>query len=237
MTIDLRGTRKFYYLTAILLLAVSVWLLLSDFTPVQAADDAPVESVAVTKWHERAGAEKYQSVGAKVSGNPKNYPQLPAFQTPTSSLAPTSVCSQCEPAGLPLNLPANKQIYVTCRFRDPSQLQHSGLDFPIDKYTEIAATHDGVVVVAEYDPVYGNLVVIENQPWKTRYAHASYLLVRTGDPVQAGDVIALVGSTGSSSGDHLHYEVRDARDTPRNPEKYIDMTQVKFAPCTNDEKE
>jgi murein DD-endopeptidase MepM/ murein hydrolase activator NlpD len=146
-------------------------------------------------------------------------------------------CLVCQPTGLPLVVSSNEPVYVTCRFRDSHQPQHNGLDFPTDKYTEVRTTHDGMVVTAAYDPLYGNLVVIENWQWKTHYAHHAYLLVREGDQVQAGDLIGLVGNTGDSSGDHLHYEVRDARGTARDPENYLDGMQLRFAPCTNEEKE
>ena len=68
---------------------------------------------------------------------------------------------------------------------------------------------DGWVRFAGDDPVYGKLVILQNESWETWYAHNAYLLVRAGDWVKQGDVIALSGNTGASSGPHLHYGVKD----------------------------
>ena len=151
----------------------------------------------------------------------------PVLLTPIPSPLPD--CTVCEPTGLPLK--AESPVYVTCRFHDPAAPQHSGLDIPVDEYTEIVATHDGVVIFAGHDPVYGNMVILENYQWKTQYAHNAYLLVREDDLVQAGDLLALAGHTGVSDGNHLHYEVRDALNTRRDPEIFMDIEQLRFAAC------
>ena len=67
---------------------------------------------------------------------------------------------------------------------------------------------DGVVVSSKWDGNYGNCVVIEHENGlRTRYAHAKQLCCKVGDRVSQGEVIALVGTTGQSSGYHLHFEV------------------------------
>ena len=86
--------------------------------------------------------------------------------------------------------------------------KHEGLDFAAPVGTPIIASANGVISRAGWDSQYGNVVEINHaEGFKTRYAHASQLLVRTGQTVKKGDVIAKVGNTGRSSGPHLHYEV------------------------------
>lgn len=85
---------------------------------------------------------------------------------------------------------------------------HTGLDFPGDVGTPIHAAAGGVVVVQEYHHAYGNMVEIDHgKGLITRYAHASRVLVKQGDIVKRGQKIAEVGSTGRSTGPHLHFEV------------------------------
>ena len=85
---------------------------------------------------------------------------------------------------------------------------HTGLDFPSDAGTPILAAAGGVVVTQEYHPAYGNMVEVDHgNNLVTRYAHASRVLVKKGDLVKRGQKIAEVGSTGRSTGPHLHFEV------------------------------
>ena len=85
---------------------------------------------------------------------------------------------------------------------------HRGVDIALPTGTEILAAHDGVVTFAGYLGDFGNVVFICNgQGIETRYAHCHTLLVSAGQTVSEGDVIATVGSTGASTGPHLHFEV------------------------------
>ena len=85
--------------------------------------------------------------------------------------------------------------------------QHDGLDIPAQAGSPIMATGDGKVTYAGYAPGYGNLVQIDHgQGYSTRYGHAQTLLVKTGDQIKQSQVIATVGSTGISTGPHLHFE-------------------------------
>lgn len=85
---------------------------------------------------------------------------------------------------------------------------HTGLDFSADVGTPILAAAGGVVVTQEFHPAYGNMVEIDHgNELVTRYAHASRVLVKVGDIVKRGQSIALVGSSGRSTGPHLHFEV------------------------------
>lgn len=99
--------------------------------------------------------------------------------------------------------------------------RHEGLDFSAPVGTPILASAGGVVSRAGYEAQYGNMVEIKHaEGFMTRYAHASQLLVRTGQTVKRGDMIAKVGNTGRSSGPHLHYEVIRA-GTHINPANMI----------------
>lgn len=99
--------------------------------------------------------------------------------------------------------------------------RHEGLDFAAPRGTPILAAGPGVVVVAGRHPAYGNQVDIDHgNGLVTRYAHARKLFVKVGDIVHQGDKIAEVGSTGRSTGPHLHFEVR-IDGVPHDPMKYL----------------
>jgi murein DD-endopeptidase MepM/ murein hydrolase activator NlpD len=85
---------------------------------------------------------------------------------------------------------------------------HSGLDIDGDTGDPIVAAVGGTVIHSGWQGGYGKLVIVENGDTTYYYAHASELLVSEGDVVEPGSVIALVGSTGNSTGSHLHFEVR-----------------------------
>jgi len=86
---------------------------------------------------------------------------------------------------------------------------HVALDFGVATGTPVRSTMSGNVVYAGWNNEgYGNLVVLENGPYRTYYAHLSEIPVTVGQTVQAGAVIGLSGNTGNSTGPHLHYEIR-----------------------------
>ncbi|MCL1858578.1 MAG: peptidoglycan DD-metalloendopeptidase family protein [Oscillospiraceae bacterium] len=83
---------------------------------------------------------------------------------------------------------------------------HNGIDIPANYGSDIWAVNDGIVIISTYGTGYGNYIVIDHGGGKaTLYAHASSLLKKVGDSVKKGDVIAKVGSTGWSTGNHLHF--------------------------------
>ncbi|HUI46976.1 MAG TPA: peptidoglycan DD-metalloendopeptidase family protein [Nitrospirota bacterium] len=98
---------------------------------------------------------------------------------------------------------------------------HEGMDIAAQTGTPVIAPADGVVVKAEFSPGYGNMVEISHgYGLKTIFGHNSRLNVKAGQQVRRGDVISYVGDTGSSTGPHLHYEVR-LNGLPVNPVKYL----------------
>lgn len=98
---------------------------------------------------------------------------------------------------------------------------HTGLDFQADTGTAILSAAGGVVVAAEVHPQYGSMVEVDHgNNLVTRYAHASRLLVKKGDLVKRGQKVAEVGSTGRSTGPHLHFEVL-VQGVPQDPQKFL----------------
>ena len=98
---------------------------------------------------------------------------------------------------------------------------HTGLDFPAEIGTVIHSAAGGMVVTTEVHPAYGNLVEVDHgNGLLTRYAHASKVLVKTGDLVKRGQPVAEVGNTGRSTGPHLHFEVL-VDGVPQNPARFL----------------
>ena len=98
---------------------------------------------------------------------------------------------------------------------------HTGMDLAVPTGTPVRAALPGTVTVAKYHSSYGNYVIIDHgSGLSTLYAHNSKLLVRVGQTVQTGDVVSLSGSTGRSTGPHLHFEVR-INGKRTNPRSYL----------------
>lgn len=85
---------------------------------------------------------------------------------------------------------------------------HKGIDIAANSGTDIQAAISGQVVEADSNSEYGKFIKIKNEDVLTVYAHCSKLKVKKGDSIEKGDVIAEVGSTGKSTGPHLHFEIR-----------------------------
>lgn len=132
-------------------------------------------------------------------------------------------------AGLPTFMPVDYP-YLSSSFgwrRNPVTGRHSmheGLDFAAPRGAPIHAASGGVVTEARYVTGYGKLVEINHgNGMITRYAHASSITVKLGDLVEKGQVVARVGSTGRSTGAHLHFEVRMAGH-PLDPTLFLDKS-------------
>jgi murein DD-endopeptidase MepM/ murein hydrolase activator NlpD len=106
-------------------------------------------------------------------------------------------------------------------FGGEGQQFHDGVDIGVPTGTPVHATADGRVIVAGWDSIYGWQVRIDHgSGLQTLYGHNSRLLVAVGEQVVKGQVISLSGSTGASTGPHVHYEV-DRYGTPVNPLQYL----------------
>lgn len=124
-----------------------------------------------------------------------------------------------------------------CKWKRISQpykkKSHRGIDLANNVGTPIYATADGTVVSAKYggwDASYGKMVAIyHGHGTYTNHAHLSKIKVRCGQKVKAGQVIGLMGSTGHSTGSHLHYEIHLGRKWNRvDPKPYIDRAGISY---------
>ena len=134
---------------------------------------------------------------------------------------------------MPLSKPM-KNYYISSGFgarSDPithRTATHQGLDFVGVTHEKIVSPSHGRVIMAGQFSDYGNAVVIDHGfGITTRYGHLSQVKVKAGQVVSKGDVIALQGSTGRSTGQHLHYEVR-YRNVPLNPRKFLEAGETLF---------
>lgn len=106
---------------------------------------------------------------------------------------------------------------------------HEGIDFIAEPGTPILAAAAGIVIAAERHPEYGNVVELDHgNGLTTRYAHAQTLLVAPGEFVRRGQQIATVGSTGRSTGPHLHFEVRK-NGVAQNPAHFLGKSGIDLA--------
>jgi murein DD-endopeptidase MepM/ murein hydrolase activator NlpD len=133
-------------------------------------------------------------------------------------------------ASIPRGLPVSG--YVTDGFgmrRNPFNGEgrevHEGLDIAVDFGTPVTATADGLVVYAAPHAGYGNLVIVyHSNGITTRYAHLSRISVEAGQRVKRSDQVGNAGSTGRSTGPHVHYEIRE-NDQSVDPLRYTGQTQ------------
>lgn len=126
-------------------------------------------------------------------------------------------------------LPLQAWTYTISRGwgRDGNEF-HKGIDFAAASGVKIYAAAPGTVTYAKFGSApyggYGNVVVIKHDDtYSTLYGHCSKLLVSVGQTVKQGQVIALVGSTGDSTGNHCHFEIR-VTDNQVNPAQYLGIT-------------
>ena len=110
-----------------------------------------------------------------------------------------------------LQWPLPGHTYISCHFGEVDAFGnagHRGTDIPAPEGTPILAAHSGTVLVSGWNDSYGNQVLLDNGAGlSTRYAHMTKTAVTAGETVTAGQVIGYVGSTGDSTGNHLHFEV------------------------------
>ena len=130
------------------------------------------------------------------------------------------------PNGLPVNGYITDGFGIRHNpFSGEGHESHQGLDIAVDHGTPVAATADGLVIHAGPYSGYGNLVILyHSNGVTTRYGHLSRVTVEQGQRVKRGDQIGHAGSTGRSTGPHVHYEVRE-NDQPLNPMLFAGQTR------------
>lgn len=136
------------------------------------------------------------------------------------------------PDGIPVLTPVPKRLSkITSPFGvriHPTlgrPIKHNGLDFGSGRGAEVYAASSGKVVLAQYNNTFGNYIIIEHKNGtSTVYAHLDKITVAKGNRVKKGEVIGYTGSTGRSSGPHLHYEVR-IKGIPVDPKGYLVETK------------
>ena len=134
----------------------------------------------------------------------------------------------------PSGIPFSYKPDLNCLFQDPDYRKHTGVDFPEDEGTPVYATMAGLVVWASLNGPWGNLVVVENSGYQTWYAHFDSIHVYLGDVISRGEQIGSVGSTGNSTGYHLHYGIKKKQGEGAvwmNPLGYFDGAEYRKVPC------
>ena len=149
------------------------------------------------------------------------YIKMPVVKTVkrVGSSTGTTVSYENTPLGIGLMEPIAG--IITSRFGSRRSGTHTGLDIATSAGTPIRAASPGTVIHAGWKGSYGNLVKISHgNGIETWYAHCSKIYVNVGDQVNQGDIIAAVGSTGNSTGPHLHLEIR-VNGQALNPQNYL----------------
>lgn len=142
----------------------------------------------------------------------------------SSSTVNTSSSTSSKSVSLGISLARPVSGTITSRFGSKSSVRstsHTGLDISASSGTSYVAAASGTVTFAGYKGSYGYMIVIDHgNGVQTYYAHSSKLYVSAGDTVSQGEVIGAVGSTGNSTGPHLHFEVR-VNGVAYNPQNYV----------------
>lgn len=192
--------------------AASVPVLQSRITRLE-AERAQVQQLA--RRLDEAEA-RYEQIREMMGGGivatlpvPVGDPMLAAI--PIVALAPEARDRFEAGPSIPVHWPLDQRGVITRGQVGPGPRDetHSGLDIAVPVGTPIRASGGGIVVELGEDAEYGLFVILEHPAeYQSLYGHASRLLIQEGDTVAAGQVIALAGSTGRSTGPHLHFEIR-----------------------------
>ena len=122
--------------------------------------------------------------------------------------------------------------HVTSPFGARHGRMHYGVDLKLQRGDPVVSAFDGMVRISRYHPQFGNVVVVRHaNGLETLYGHLSQRLVETGDIVEAGEVLGLGGSTGRSTGDHLHFETRYLGE-PIDPQLLFDVEDGELTAST-----
>ena len=190
-------------------------------TPEEYTDETLYEGVKVTTDKGVAGSTTVTTVSSYVNGELTNTTvssEITDYGTP----AKVAVGTKPRPAGVgsgTFMIPTNGRLSSPFGMRWGRM--HNGIDLAASVGTPIYAADEGTVICSEYKGSFGNLVQIDHgNGYTTYYAHNSENLVSVGQTVAKGDLIAKIGSTGRSTGPHLHFEIR-YDDVPQDPMNYL----------------
>jgi len=192
--------------------------------------DYGVESAAVyNEWNSLAQGvplrEGQLLVVAGAQGGEVDWDPPPIYPDSGAAGASYGICSGVSVAGPGANgwfvLPTGSARVSGWYFHDPRNPMHIGLDYACRLGDPIYAADSGVVTIAGWNGGYGILVELNHgNGFVTRYAHLSELLVGCGTPIYQGQVVGYCGTTGYSTGSHLHFEIR-SNGVPQNPQGYL----------------
>ena len=172
---------------------------------------APLRSAEASRSAAPAGDEEFRRLFSSWQSSNFASSRTTAAATTTTSMGGLAPLRTSIPSRIPLNGVALSSSSYGMRVHPVlgGYRMHKGIDLPSPVGTPIYATADGVVERADWFSSYGLYVAIEHGgAMETRYGHMSRIAVAAGQSVRKGDVIGYVGTTGRSTGPHLHYEVR-----------------------------
>lgn len=172
----------------------------------------------------------YEVEVSPIGGAPGRYSLGLTLSEPTAEAPPRSTPvapprppedSPAAAATIRFDWPTRRRDISGWTFHDPGNPAHIGLDIAARSGDPIVAVTDGSVVYADWAGGYGNLVIVEHaNDWRSYYAHLQDIAVRVGEQVWRGESLGRAGSTGNSTGPHLHFELRYG-DRPVDPHIYL----------------
>lgn len=176
------------------------------------------------------GDTRFKSLFTTIIANERTTPTIGAVEAPVAFSSPVPTRGISVPSRMPLEGAALTSSFgMRTHPVLGGRRQHTGIDLAAPSGTPVYATADGVVSRADWYSSYGLYISVEHgASMQTRYAHLSRLAVAAGDSVKKGDLIGYVGSTGRSTGPHLHYEVR-VEGLAVNPIPYMVESEAQLA--------
>lgn len=186
-------------------------------------DSNNIDDISIAEKYETS-LEDFTSVDKAVSKLYESKPIVVAKKTYKTTKVSTSRSLSNAKVSLGISLIRPVSGTISSRFGSISRIRsgaHTGLDIATSYGTSIKAAADGVVSFSGTKGAYGKMVAINHgNGVLTYYGHCSKLYASVGDVVKQGDKIAAVGSTGNSTGNHLHFEIR-VNGTAYNPQNYV----------------
>lgn len=185
-----------------------------------------IDNISIIEKYETEKKEFTQSeeVVSALYVEKKKQPTITVAKTKTGGSVNTSTNIASGKANLGISLARPISGVITARFGVVSRVRssaHTGLDISASKGTPIGAAAAGTISFAGYKGSYGNMIVVNHgNGVQTYYCHCNSLNASVGQSVAQGQTIATVGSTGNSTGPHLHLEVR-VNGVAYNPENYV----------------